>query len=139
MASGGSCCNCRRRGRSANTFRQVSHGSDLVFKQAPNTPPRHHAFLIQAISTLAEVTLHAPLQQHGIEQFAMQPDLGQRAVGLGPQGVHIEQALLITNRNMIAFDLALGTGAVLAPEATLKVLGHDEPSPDAARPGSTPS
>jgi hypothetical protein len=45
----------------------------------------------------------------------------------------LEQALRITNRNMIAFDLALGTGAVLAPEATLKVLGHDEPSPDAAR------
>lgn len=45
----------------------------------------------------------------------------------------LEQALRITNRNMIAFDLVLGTGAVLAPEATLKVLGHDEPSPDAAR------
>ncbi|HEY5977445.1 MAG TPA: hypothetical protein VIT85_06265 [Solirubrobacterales bacterium] len=45
----------------------------------------------------------------------------------------LEQALRLTNRNMIAFDLALGTGAVLAPEATLKVLGHDEPSPDAAR------
>jgi hypothetical protein len=45
----------------------------------------------------------------------------------------LEQALRITNRNMIAFDLLLGTGAVLAPEATLKVLGHDEPSPDAAR------
>ncbi len=39
--------------------------------------------------------------------------------------------LRLTNRNMIAFDLVLGTGAVLAPEATLKVLGHDEPSPDA--------
>jgi len=45
----------------------------------------------------------------------------------------LEQALRITNRNMIAFDLALGSGAVLAPEATLRVLGHDEPSPDAAR------
>ena len=43
----------------------------------------------------------------------------------------LEEALLLTNRNMIAFDLVLGTGAVLAPEATLKVLGHDEPSPDA--------
>ncbi|MFI5029025.1 MAG: hypothetical protein ACHQCF_08625 [Solirubrobacterales bacterium] len=45
----------------------------------------------------------------------------------------IEQALRITNRNMIVFDLLLGSGAVLAPELTLKLLGHDEPSPDAAR------
>ena len=45
----------------------------------------------------------------------------------------LEQALRLTNRNMIGFDLILGTGAVLAPEATLRVLGHDEPSPDAAR------
>ena len=36
-----------------------------------------------------------------------------------------------TNRNMIAFDLALGSGALLAPSATLRVLGHDEPSDDA--------
>jgi hypothetical protein len=42
-----------------------------------------------------------------------------------------ETALRMTNRNMIAFDLALGTGAVLAPDATLAVLGHDRPSPDA--------
>ncbi len=35
------------------------------------------------------------------------------------------------NRFMVAFDLALGTGALLAPEATLRVLGHDEPSEDA--------
>ena len=42
-----------------------------------------------------------------------------------------EEALRLTNRNMIAFDLALGTGALLAPGATLAVLGHDEPSPDA--------
>jgi hypothetical protein len=35
------------------------------------------------------------------------------------------------NRNMIAFDLALGSGALLAPEATLRVLGHEEPSDDA--------
>jgi hypothetical protein len=45
----------------------------------------------------------------------------------------LEQALRITNRNMILFDLALGGGAVVAPEATLRVLGHDWPSPDAAR------
>ena len=44
-----------------------------------------------------------------------------------------ERALRLTNRNMIVFDLMLGTGAILAPEATLRVLGHDEPSPDAAR------
>ena len=35
------------------------------------------------------------------------------------------------NRSMIAFDLALGTGALLAPDATLKVLGHTPPSEDA--------
>jgi hypothetical protein len=43
----------------------------------------------------------------------------------------LEQALRITNRNMVAFDLALGSAAILAPEATLRALGHDEPSPDA--------
>ena len=43
----------------------------------------------------------------------------------------LEQALRLTNRNLIAFDLALGSGALLAPDATLRVLGHDEPSPDA--------
>jgi hypothetical protein len=42
-----------------------------------------------------------------------------------------ETALRMTNRNMIFFDLALGTGAVLAPDATLAVLGHERPSPDA--------
>ncbi len=42
-----------------------------------------------------------------------------------------ERALRITNRNMIVFDLALGTGALLAPDATLAVLGHEHPSPDA--------
>jgi hypothetical protein len=42
-----------------------------------------------------------------------------------------EQALRLLNRKMIAFDLVLGTAAIAAPAATLKVLGHDEPSPDA--------
>ena len=42
-----------------------------------------------------------------------------------------EELLRQTNRNMIAFDLALGSAALLAPDATLRVLGHDEPSPDA--------
>jgi hypothetical protein len=45
----------------------------------------------------------------------------------------LEEAVLLTNRNMIAFDLVLGTAAIAAPEATLRALGHDEPSPDAAR------
>jgi hypothetical protein len=35
------------------------------------------------------------------------------------------------NRSMIAFDLALGSGALLAPDATLRVLGHARPSEDA--------
>jgi hypothetical protein len=43
----------------------------------------------------------------------------------------LEQALRLTNRNMIAFDLLLGSAAIAAPAATLRVLGHDEPSPDA--------
>jgi hypothetical protein len=43
----------------------------------------------------------------------------------------LEEALRLLNRNMIAFDLALGSAAIAAPAATLKVLGHDEPSPDA--------
>ena len=42
-----------------------------------------------------------------------------------------EEALRLTNRNMIAFDLALGSAALLGPAATLQVLGHDEPSADA--------
>jgi hypothetical protein len=43
----------------------------------------------------------------------------------------LERAMRLTNRNLIAFDLALGSGALLAPDATLHALGHDEPSPDA--------
>jgi len=35
------------------------------------------------------------------------------------------------NRAMAAFDLALGTGALVAPDATLRALGHAEPSADA--------
>ena len=37
----------------------------------------------------------------------------------------------LTNRGMIVFDLALGTGAIAAPDATLRRLGHDRPSQDA--------
>ena len=43
----------------------------------------------------------------------------------------LERELRRLNRNMIAFDLALGSGALLAPTRTLRVLGHDEPSEDA--------
>lgn len=42
-----------------------------------------------------------------------------------------ERLLRRVNRNMIGFDLALGTGAILAPGSTLRLLGHDRPSPDA--------
>ncbi|HET9185328.1 MAG TPA: hypothetical protein VFN82_04220 [Solirubrobacterales bacterium] len=43
----------------------------------------------------------------------------------------LERALRLTNRTMIGFDLVLGGAAVAAPAATLRALGHDEPSPDA--------
>ncbi len=43
----------------------------------------------------------------------------------------LERELRRLNRNMIAFDLALGTGALLAPDAALGALGHDPPSDDA--------
>lgn len=40
-------------------------------------------------------------------------------------------AVRLVNRGMVAFDLALGCGAVLAPDATLRALGHAPPAPDA--------
>jgi hypothetical protein len=40
-------------------------------------------------------------------------------------------AVRLVNRAMIAFDLALGAGAVLAPRATLAAVGHAAPSEDA--------
>jgi hypothetical protein len=43
----------------------------------------------------------------------------------------LEQTLRLTNRTMIAFDLALGTAALLAPDQTLRAIGHEEPSEDA--------
>jgi hypothetical protein len=43
----------------------------------------------------------------------------------------LERELRKLNRNMIFFDLALGSGALLAPSQTLRVLGHDEPSDEA--------
>jgi hypothetical protein len=45
--------------------------------------------------------------------------------------VTIDELVRFTNRNMIAFDLVLGTGALLAPDQTLRALGHDAPSDDA--------
>ena len=42
-----------------------------------------------------------------------------------------EEFLERTNRRMVAFDVALGSGALLAPRQTLAVLGHSSPSPDA--------
>jgi hypothetical protein len=43
----------------------------------------------------------------------------------------LERALRLVNRNMAAFDLMLGSAALMAPAPTLRVLGHEEPSPDA--------
>jgi hypothetical protein len=42
-----------------------------------------------------------------------------------------ESLLRRVNRGMIAFDLALATGALAAPNGTLRVLGHERPSEDA--------
>jgi hypothetical protein len=44
----------------------------------------------------------------------------------------LDEAVDFHNRFMVGFDLVLGSGALLAPGATLRVLGHDEPSEDAA-------
>jgi hypothetical protein len=43
----------------------------------------------------------------------------------------LERALRRSNRNMIVFDLVLGSAAIAAPAKTLRVLGHDQPSVDA--------
>ena len=45
----------------------------------------------------------------------------------------LEDILRQTNRNMVLFDLALGSAAIAAPSQTLRVLGHDEPSPETAQ------
>ena len=45
--------------------------------------------------------------------------------------MELEDHLKRTNAFMIAFDLALGSGALLSPAATLRVLGHDRPTRDA--------
>ena len=43
-----------------------------------------------------------------------------------------EEALRLTNRNMIVFDALLGTAALAAPKALAGALGHEEPTEDAA-------
>ena len=43
----------------------------------------------------------------------------------------LETLLRTQNRFMIGFDVVLGAGALLAPDQTLAVLGHREPSDDA--------
>lgn len=43
----------------------------------------------------------------------------------------LEQTLRLSNRTMIGFDLVLGSAALLAPDRTLQVLGHEPPSEDA--------
>ena len=45
--------------------------------------------------------------------------------------VNLDAELRKLNRNMIVFDLLLGSGALFAPSPTLRLLGHDEPSSDA--------
>jgi hypothetical protein len=45
-------------------------------------------------------------------------------------GVTTEEALRLANRAMIGIDLALGSGALLAPAATLRALGHRRPAPE---------
>ena len=45
--------------------------------------------------------------------------------------MHLDQLVRTTNASMVAFDLALGTGALAAPDATLRLLGHERPSEDA--------
>ena len=45
--------------------------------------------------------------------------------------VTLEEALRQTNRNLIVFDLILGTVAIAVPRLTLRAIGHDEPSEDA--------
>jgi hypothetical protein len=45
--------------------------------------------------------------------------------------VDLERGLKAQNAFMVAFDLALGTGALLAPDRTLRAMGHASPSDDA--------
>ena len=45
--------------------------------------------------------------------------------------MRFDELVRTTNAGMVAFDLALGAGAIAAPDTTLKLLGHERPSPDA--------
>jgi hypothetical protein len=42
-----------------------------------------------------------------------------------------DDVIRLANRGMVAFDLLLGTATIAAPNATLRVLGHESPSDDA--------
>jgi hypothetical protein len=42
----------------------------------------------------------------------------------------LERFLRMHNVSMAAFDLALGSGALLAPRETLRALGHSPPEPE---------
>ena len=42
----------------------------------------------------------------------------------------LERLLRIHNVSMAGFDLALGSGALLAPRETLRTLGHRAPAPE---------
>src|SRR3954454_23973757 len=44
--------------------------------------------------------------------------------------VDLEDLVRLQNRFMIGFDLVLGSATLLAPRSTLRLLGHDEPSPE---------
>jgi hypothetical protein len=46
------------------------------------------------------------------------------------RAMNAADVLRFHNRNMIVFDLVLGSATILAPTATLNALGHDPPSPD---------
>ena len=56
---------------------------------------------------------------------------GAAQVGCRPGMADVERALRDINRGMIAFDLALGSGALLAPDKVLALLGHGPPSDEA--------
>ena len=43
----------------------------------------------------------------------------------------LEDTLRLANRTMIGFDLMLGSAALVAPDQTLKAIGHEPPSEDA--------
>ena len=45
--------------------------------------------------------------------------------------MELERLLRRQNAFMVAFDLALGSAALLAPEQTLRAAGHDAASEDA--------